>query len=256
VRTYICRKADIAPVKPGPSSLVGKNIATSSSPVLLLWAHQLRREHSALLARVEGLATAVGNASSARLDEIAALVTKAGTKSSNIESEHAKLKRELDRAGENEKRLSDELTRISERVDFSEETTSALLSNFHTVEERLSKCMIDKLATVERKVQEGQKEQERQVQELKTQVRDIQNRLPDIVEEGVIGVRDSMEEIRQQMNRVGVLAPPLSTTIIRILIQSKLSASHALQSAGPTLTHFIHHASFNPPTNSQKICQH
>jgi chromosome segregation ATPase len=195
----------MAPVKPGPSSHVAKDIATSlSSPVSLLWAHQLRREHSALLARVEGLAAAVGHAPSAQLNEIAALVTKAEAKSRNIESEYTRLKKELHRVQENEKGLSNELARISERFDDSGETISALRKDFHTLEERLSKRLIDKLATVERKVQQGQKEQDRQVRELKTQFRDIQTRLPDTVKEGVIGVRDSMEEIRQQMNQIGL----------------------------------------------------
>jgi hypothetical protein len=211
VRTF-CKKTKMAPVKPGPPSHVAKNIAPSlSSPVSLLWAHQLRREHNTLLARVEGLATAVDHASSAQLNEIAALVTKAETIWCNIESEHMRLKRTTDRVGENEKRLSDEVAGISARVDVSEENMRSLQKDFHTLEEQLSKRLVDQLATMERRVQQGQKEHERQVQELKTQCRDIQARLPDIVKEGVIGVRDSKDETREQMNQIGLLVPASPT---------------------------------------------
>jgi chromosome segregation ATPase len=197
----------MAAVKSGPPSPVAKNVALSlSSPVSLLWAHQLRREHGALLARVEGLATAVDHAS-AQLNEIAALMTKAETKLCNIESEHVRLKRAIERAGENAKRLSDEVAGISERVDVSEEKMRSLQTDFHTLEKLLSKGIIDQLATIERRVQEGQKEHERQVQELKTRCRDIQARLPDTVKDGVIGVWDSTDEIREQTNQIGLLVP-------------------------------------------------
>ena len=202
----------MAPIKPGQPSLVAKNIALSlSSPVSLLWAHQLRREHSMLLARVESLATAVDHASSAQLNEIAALVRKAETISCNIESEHMRLKRTIDRAGENEKRLSDEVAGMSKRVDVLEENMRSLQKDFHTLEEQLSQRLTDRLATMERRVQQGQKEHERQVQELKIRCRDIQARLPDIVKEGVIGVRDSKDKIREQMNQTGLLVPASPT---------------------------------------------
>src|SRR5271156_6598658 len=44
--------------------------AVISSPVSLLWAHQLRREHSVLLTRIEDLVTIVNNISPAQISTL------------------------------------------------------------------------------------------------------------------------------------------------------------------------------------------
>jgi chromosome segregation ATPase len=202
----------MAPAKPPPSNVGAKNIATSlSSPVSLLWAHQLRREHSALLARIEDLASAVSNVSLEQLKKIAAQATRVETKMSTIESKQVKLKKELDRAGDREGHLENDVSMVSDRLDISEESILALRKDVHTIEEQLKK---DLVVIVERKLQQDNEEQERQVQELKAQIRDIQSRLPEIVSESVVGVRDSMEEIREQMNPIGLSAPLFNSSMM------------------------------------------
>jgi predicted nucleic acid-binding Zn-ribbon protein len=213
--SYTCGKANMAPGKPPTSSSVGKSNANSlSSPVSLLWAHQLRREHSALLGRVEGLARAISNISSAQLNKIAAQVAKAERKSSNVESEQAKLKKELDRACERERRIEEGLTRLSDRLEVSAESIPALHENVRTIKDRVEKDLINRLAFVEHKLQKDAEERERQVRELKAEVRDIQSRSTDIVKEGVIGVRDSMEEVGEQMNQIGSATPLVNLSMM------------------------------------------
>lgn len=199
----------MAPAKPPASYVVAKSLATSlSSPVSLLWAHQLRREHSVLLGRIEDLASAFGNVSEAKLSQAMAYATGAQKKSAKIESELASIKKTLHQAGEQEKSLVDEIVGVCARLDVSEEGILALQKSVRTVEEGLQKSLIDRLATVEQNLQHHQEEREQQVQELKAHVGDLQTRLPDIVRGGVIGVRDSMEETVEHINQTGLCAPP------------------------------------------------
>jgi hypothetical protein len=82
-------------------------------PVSLLWAHQLGHEHSALFARIESFASAVGNVSVVQLNKIPTQATRAENKSSEIESAQSELKKELDKAREHEKAFEDEAGRVS-----------------------------------------------------------------------------------------------------------------------------------------------
>jgi hypothetical protein len=108
----------MAPTKPPTSSGAAKIIPPSlSSPASLLWAHQVRHEHSVLFARIEGFASVIGNVSVVQLNKIAAQATRAENKSSKIESEQSKLKKELDKAHEHEKIFEDEVGRVSGRLE-------------------------------------------------------------------------------------------------------------------------------------------
>lgn len=205
----------MAPGKPPVLLSVAKNVVTpSSSPVSLLWAHQLRREHSALLARIDDLASAVSNVSSAQLKKITTQAATAETKSTDVESEQAKLKKELQRASERGGRLENDISRLSNRLELSDRSILALQTDLRTIEEQLQKEMIDRLGGVDRKLQHDREGQERQVQALKTKLQNIQNRLPDIVRDGGNGLRDSMEEIRQRMTQIRPSVPLVNTSII------------------------------------------
>ena len=194
----------MAPAKPSASSLASKNVGASlSSPGSLLWAHQLRREHSALLTRIDDLTRAVSSVSTTQLNKIAAQAIRAEKTSSEIESAHAKLIQGLDRACEHGKALEGQIARVAGRLDISEEGILGLQRDVRTIQERHNGGSGARLAAVERRIQEGQEERELEVQELKAQVRDLQNRLPDVIKDGVIGVRDSMEMLREQMNQTG-----------------------------------------------------
>ena len=198
----------MAPAKPPPSSISAKNLATSmSSPVSLLWAHQLRREHSALSVRLEDLANAVSNVSTAKLDKIAAQTMRADKKSSEVKSEQMKFKQELDRMGERDKGLHEEVATIRDRIEVSERSTLALPKNVQTQQEMFKKDIFDKIIMVERDLHLDQEERDQQVYHLQAEIRDLQKRLPDIVNEGIIGVKDSMEEIRAERNRKGLPDP-------------------------------------------------
>ena len=210
----------MAPGKPSASSVVSKNVATTlSSPVSLLWAHQLRREHSALLTRIEDLTSAVSGVSTTQLNKIAAHATRSEKKSSEIESEHAKLKKELDRAGDCRKALEENIARVSGRLDVSEESIRVLREDVRTIEGRLSRDSIDRLTTVERRIQEDQEQRKQEVQELKAKVKDLQNRLPDLVKGGIIGVRDSMEEFSEQINHTGLAGYSSTSQECKVLIE-------------------------------------
>jgi predicted nucleic acid-binding Zn-ribbon protein len=146
-----------------------------------------------------------------QLNKIAAQATRAKNKSGEIESEQSKLKKELDKAREHEKAFEDEVGRVSRRLEVLEQSTLALHKDFRTMEVQLNKDLGDRLALAERKLQQGQEEREREVRELKTQVEDLRDQLPDIVKD-VIGLRDSMEEAKEQMNQLGLTALFVTTS--------------------------------------------
>lgn len=177
-----------------------------SSPVSLLWAHQLRREHSALLVRFEDLANAVSNVSNAKLEKIAAQTMRVDKKSSEIKSEQVKFKEELNRIGERDKGLDEEVATLRDRLEVSEKSTLALQKDVRTREEKF-KDLFDRIVMVERQIHIDQEVRDQQVHNLQAEICDLQERLPDIVNEGVIGVKDSMEEIRAQTNPKGLPDP-------------------------------------------------
>ena len=198
----------MAPAKPPPSSIFAKNLATSmSSPVSLLWAHQLRREHNALLVRLEELGNAVGNVPTAKLDKIAAQTMRADKKSSEIESAQVKFKEELDRIEERDNSLGEEVATLRDRLEVSEKSTLALQKDVRTREEIFKKNLFDRIAMVERELHLDQEEQDQQIQYLQAEIGDLQKRLPDIVNESVVGVKDSIEESKAQMNQKGLVDP-------------------------------------------------
>jgi hypothetical protein len=115
----------VAPTKPPVSSAADGIIAPSLSlPVSSLWAHQLRREYSALLARIKDHASALGNVSAVQLDKIAAQATRAENKSSELNQSNRNLRKSLqDKARERGKALEEELRRASRRLEVSEQTS-------------------------------------------------------------------------------------------------------------------------------------
>lgn len=125
--------------------------------------------------------------SAGQLNKIAAQATRAESKSSEIESEQSKLKKELDRAREHEKAFEDEVGRVSRRPEALEQSTLALHKDFRTIEAQLKKDLGDRLALAERKLRQSQEEREREVREPKTQVKDLGDQPPDIVKKDVIG---------------------------------------------------------------------
>ena len=201
-------RSSMAPAKPPASSITANSLATSlSSPVSLLWAHQLRREHSALLARVEDLASTVNNVITAQLSKTAAQVTKADKKSSEVASEQVKCKKELERLGEREQGLGNEVTRLASRLEVLEQSTLALQKDVGKREEKAKKDLIERSAILEGELQRDREVREQHLQNLQTKIGNLQNRLPDKVKEGVISVRDSMEDFREKTNQTGPAGP-------------------------------------------------
>lgn len=205
----------MAPAKLAASSSVAPNaVASLSSPVSLLWAYQLRREHDALLARIDELATAVGDISPAQLKTVAAQAARAETISSNVKSEQAKLKGELDQASERSRGLSESMSKVYARLDISEESLGALRQDVRIVEEQLKDDLMDELATVQQKLQQDLQEQERQVREMKTQLLDMRNRVPHIVKDGFGATRDTVQEMGPQGNRAGASGSVFNISLI------------------------------------------
>ena len=82
------------------------------------------------------------------------------------------------------------------------------------MEAQLKKDLGDRLALAERKLQQSQEEREREVRELKTQVKDLGDQLPDVVKEDVIGLGDGMEKAKERMNQLGLTALLVTTSAI------------------------------------------
>jgi uncharacterized protein (DUF3084 family) len=80
---------------------------------------------------------------------------EAENKSSEIESEQSKLRKELDKACGREKVFEDEVWRASKRLEISEQIILALHKDFRTMEARPKKDLGNMLALAERKLQQG-----------------------------------------------------------------------------------------------------
>jgi hypothetical protein len=90
----------------------------------------------------------------------------------------------------------------------------ALYEDFGTMKAQLKKDLGNRLALAERKLQQDQEEREREVRELKTQVQDLRDQLPDIVKGDATGLGDSREEAKEQMNQLGLTVLLATTSAI------------------------------------------
>ena len=215
----------MAPPKSAASAIAAENIASSlSSPVSLLWAHQLRREHSVLLAHIEELTNSVNDVSTARLDTLSAHAEKAENraaqlesgidhlkkefekKTSQLESKHAKLKMDLEQSNRQQQKLEEKVDNVVGRLQTSEQQTQSLQKESKALEKRLSKESSITLSKQEEHYTK-QSEQELKIQQLTAKVKELECRLPDTVNEGVLEVKDSMEEMREQIKLMGTTLP-------------------------------------------------
>ncbi len=216
----------MAPAKSTSSTLAAKISSSLSSPVSLLWAHQLRREHSALLARIEGLTSSVNDVS-ARLDSVSAQASNAENKAVQLGSEVASLKKDLekktDQLESEHGKLKKELERSNSRQEALEKETSSVVDKVGSTKE-LMESLHREIKAFEQRLQAAK------IKELKTG-------LPDIVNKGVSGVKDSMDELREQMKQIGMTLSLSEHDYLlgatdSILAERRLSSTDLMASAG------------------------
>lgn len=195
----------MAPVKSKASSAAAKDFSSSfSTPVSLLWAHQLRREHSALLTRIEELTSTVSDVSTVHLDRVSAQSIKAGKKTSRVESELLHVKKDLEQVSQGQHKLDESLHVVSGMLETLETRTQSLQKEVQSIEKPLRDTILASLAKSEKTFSDDRAVQDHKMQDLTAKVDELESRRPAIVNESVVEVRDSIEEMREQMKQIGV----------------------------------------------------
>jgi phage host-nuclease inhibitor protein Gam len=178
--------------------------AVISSPVSLLWAHQLRREHSVLLTRIEDLVAIVNNISP----------TQISTLQSRVQFTESQMKEHNEHQEEKHKNIDEQISKLREdlntRAQVAKEDGAEVKAQLQTLGENL--------AAVEKRQQEDCNERHTDLkQELEWQTKKFQDsvealiarvaafeaRPQDGLQETVNVVKDSMEIMKEHMKALG-----------------------------------------------------
>ena len=189
----------MAPVKPAVPSFA-RDLDSLESPVSLLWAHQLRREHSLLLTRLDELAKAVGNVSVSQLDEIAAKAALATEAANNVKAEQTRTNRALELAKVQSKQIEKKISKLSEETVTSDKSLQRLRDEFGAVEDRAREAVQGKLSQLQQEITQRDVTKTTKIDQLAAQVDFLETKLSELVED-VTRVPDSVEGIRNQKQR-------------------------------------------------------
>ena len=169
-----------------------------TSPVSLLWAHQLRRENAALLERINELANSVGSVSVTQVNGIAAQVKKAEEKSNKAAIEVEKLRKAAQVDRKKVETVEANTHSTLAKMDASAPDMEKLQDRLKDVEDRLENTVSLQLEKVQVKLNG----QDFKVTQLHERVRDLEERLLQSRKERETIVQDSVEQMSKQMKPI------------------------------------------------------
>ena len=174
-----------------------------TSPVSLLWAHQLRRENAALLERINELSNSVNNVSVTQINRIAAQAKKAEEKSNKAAVEVEKLRKAAQVDRKKIETVESDTYSVLAKMDASAPDVQNLQDRMKDVEKRLDNTVLSQLEKVGHALEVKLNGQDYKVTQLHDRVRDLEDRLLQFGNERATVIQDSV----QQMMPIGIKHP-------------------------------------------------
>lgn len=204
-----------------------KDMNTASSlntPISLLWAHQLRREHNALVSRIEELATTANTTANAvlplQLKKISAQADKADARAASVEVANSKLRREVEELRAQVEQREEELGNLQAVLEKWKEKVKGCEKNVLDLKGKLAALDEDtkkRLAEVTQHTDDGFCDNDNKITQLVKWVTEL-GKTAEEVSNAVSLVKDDLEKQKQRPK--GMRPSPKPRRNVRRLIDT------------------------------------